>query len=92
MRPVQLSRYIAMSGWLQRAAYMPPLRTNHKVDTSRKKSAPYAVCTHERVGTLDDLIYNDLLTYAVIVLNGDSKAHLEVVTEYQPLDQAQFLS
>ena len=50
------------------------------------------VCTHERVGTFDDLIYNDLLTYAVIVLNGDSKAHLEVVTEYQPLDQAQLLS
>lgn len=50
------------------------------------------LCIHERVGTLDDLIYNDLLTYAVIVLNGDSKAHLEVVTEYQPLDQAQLLS
>lgn len=48
--------------------------------------------THERVGTLDDLIYNDLLTYAVIVLNGDSKVHLKVVTEYQPLDQAQLLS
>jgi hypothetical protein len=44
------------------------------------------------VGTFDDLIYNDLLTYAVIVLNGDSKAHPEVVTEYQPLDQAQLLS
>jgi hypothetical protein len=44
------------------------------------------------VGTFDDLIYNDLLTYAVIVLNGDSKAHLEVVTEYQPLDQVQLLS
>ena len=43
------------------------------------------MCTHERVDTFDDLIYNDLLTYAVIVLNGDSKAHLEVVTEYQPL-------
>ena len=39
------------------------------------------MCTHERVGTFDDLIYNDLLTYAVIVLNDDSKAHLEVVTE-----------
>lgn len=52
----------------------------------------YTVCTHERVGTFDDLIYNDLLTYAVIVLNDDSKAHLEVVTEYQPLDQAQLLS
>lgn len=33
----------------------------------------YCVCTHERVGTFDDLIYNDLLTYAVIVLNGDSR-------------------
>ena len=48
------------------------------------------LCIHERVGTFDDLIYNDLLTYAVIVLNGDSKAHLEVVTEYQPLDQAHY--
>jgi len=44
------------------------------------------------VGTFDDLIYNDLLTYAVIVLNGDSKAHLEVATEHQPLDQAPLLS
>lgn len=52
----------------------------------------YTVCTHERVGTFDDLIYNDLLTYAVIILNGNSKAHLEVVTELQPLDQAQLLS
>ena len=43
-------------------------------------------------GKFDDLIYNDLLTYAVIVLNGDSKAYLEVVTEYQPLDQVQLLS
>lgn len=50
-------------------------------------------CVYTRTGgTFDDLIYNDLLTYAVIVLNGDSKAHLEVVTEYQPLDQAQLLS
>lgn len=50
-------------------------------------------CVYTRTGgTFDDLIYNDLLTYAVIVLNGDSKAHLEVVTEYQPLDQVQLLS
>ena len=48
--------------------------------------------THERVGTFGDLIYNDPLAYANLVLNGDSKAHLEVVTEYQPLDQAQLLS
>ena len=41
---------------------------------------------------LDYLIYNDPLAYANLVLNGDSKAHLEVVTEYQPLDQAQLLS
>lgn len=40
----------------------------------------------QRVGTFDDLIYNDLLTYAAIVLNGDSKAHLKAVTEYKPLD------
>ena len=38
------------------------------------------------------VLYCDLLTYAVIVLNGDSKAHLEVVTGHQPLDQAQLLS
>jgi len=46
----------------------------------------YTVCTHERVGTFDDLIYNDLLTYAVIVLNGDPEAYLKAVTEYKPLD------
>jgi len=50
------------------------------------------VRTHERVGTFGDLIYNDPLAYANLVLNGDSKAYLEVVTEYQPLDQAQLLS
>ena len=25
MRPVQFARYVALPGWLQRAAYMPPL-------------------------------------------------------------------
>ncbi len=35
---------------------------------------------------LDYLIYNDLLTYAVIVLNGDPEAYLKAVTEYKPLD------
>jgi hypothetical protein len=44
------------------------------------------------VGTFGDLICNDPLAYANLVLNGDSKAHLEEVTEYQPLDQAQLLS
>ena len=28
MRPVRFSRYIEISVWLQRAAYMPPLQTN----------------------------------------------------------------
>ena len=28
MRPVRFARYIALSVWLRRAAYMPPLRTN----------------------------------------------------------------
>ncbi|WP_417340191.1 DUF6061 family protein [Gemmiger sp.] len=35
---------------------------------------------------LVDLIYNDPLACADLVLNGNSKAYLEVVTEYQPLD------
>ena len=31
MRPVVFARYIALSGWLRRAAYMPPLRITHKI-------------------------------------------------------------
>ncbi|ADC91765.1 hypothetical protein HMPREF0868_1334 [Mageeibacillus indolicus UPII9-5] len=38
------------------------------------------------MGTFDDLIYNGLLTYAVIVLNGNPEAYLKSVTEYKPLD------
>ena len=44
------------------------------------------MCTHERVGTFDDLIYNDPLAYADLVLNGDPEAYLKAVTEYKPLD------
>lgn len=35
---------------------------------------------------LDDLIYNDPVGYADLVLNGDLEAHLRNVTEYKPLD------
>ena len=35
---------------------------------------------------LDYLIYNDLIGYADLILNGDPKTYLETVTEYKPLD------
>ena len=35
---------------------------------------------------LDYLIYNDPITYADLVLNGDPEAYLKAVTEYKPLD------
>ena len=35
---------------------------------------------------LDDLIYNDPVGYADLVLNGDLEAYLRNVTEYKPLD------
>ena len=35
---------------------------------------------------LDYLIYNDLVAYADLVLNGDPEAYLKTVTEYKPLD------
>ena len=35
---------------------------------------------------LDYLICNDPLAYADLVLNGDSEAYLNAVTEYKPLD------
>jgi len=35
---------------------------------------------------LDYLIYNDLLAYADLVLNGDPEAYVKRVTEYTPLD------
>ena len=35
---------------------------------------------------LDYLIYNDPISYADLVLNGDPEAYLKAVTEYKPLD------
>ena len=35
---------------------------------------------------LDYLIYNDPITYADLILNGNPEAYLKAVTEYKPLD------
>ena len=35
---------------------------------------------------LDYLIYNDPIGYADLILNGDSKTYLKIVTEYKSLD------
>ena len=35
---------------------------------------------------LDYLIYNDLIAYAELILNGDPETYLKTVTEYKPLD------
>ena len=35
---------------------------------------------------LDYLIYNDPVTYAELILNGDPETYLKTVTEYKPLD------
>ncbi|MBQ8509676.1 MAG: hypothetical protein IJ493_07195 [Clostridia bacterium] len=35
---------------------------------------------------LDYLIYNDPITYAELILNGDPETYLKTVTEYKPLD------
>ena len=35
---------------------------------------------------LDYLIYNDPLSYAELILNGDPKRYLKAVTQYEPLD------
>jgi len=35
---------------------------------------------------LDYLIYNDPLTYADLILNGDVEAYLKAVTEYTPYE------
>lgn len=35
---------------------------------------------------LDDLIYNDPVGYAYLMLNGDLEAYLRNVTEYKPLE------
>lgn len=36
---------------------------------------------------LDELIYNDPLAYADLILNGDPKSYLDTVTMYRPLDE-----
>ena len=48
MRPVRFARYIALSVWLRRAAYMPPLRTNpvfsrHHLTAGGAMPRPYGV-------------------------------------------------
>ena len=35
---------------------------------------------------LDYLIYNDLVGYAELILNGDPETYLKTATEYKPLD------
>ena len=40
---------------------------------------------HQR-SELDYLIYNDPLSYAELILNGDPKRYLKVVTRYEPLN------
>ena len=35
---------------------------------------------------MDYLIYNDLLSYADLILNGDVEAYLNAVTEYKPYE------
>ena len=42
MRPVRFARYIALSVWLQRAAYMPPLRITHKFGVAIMSRAGHA--------------------------------------------------
>ncbi|MEI3304352.1 DUF6061 family protein [Gallintestinimicrobium sp.] len=45
------------------------------------------MCTHERLGTFDDLIRNAPLAHADFVLNGSTKMYSKTVTEYSLLDQ-----
>ena len=35
---------------------------------------------------MDYFIYNDLLVYADLILNGDVEAYLNAVTEYKPYE------
>ena len=42
MRPVRFARYIAFSEWLQRAAYMPPLRMTRNIVIAAKPRAGHA--------------------------------------------------
>ena len=45
------------------------------------------MCTHERLGTFDDLTRNAPSAYADFVLTGNTKIYSEAVTEYGLLDQ-----
>ena len=48
----------------------------------------FSICAiYCTLSTFDDLIYNDLLTYAVIVLNGNTKMYSEAANEYGLMDQ-----
>lgn len=40
---------------------------------------------HQR-SELDHLIYNDPVSYADLILNGDPEKYLKAVTEYKPSD------
>ena len=40
-----------------------------------------------QVSELDYLIYNDPLSYANLVLNGDVREYLQKRTDYRPLDE-----
>ena len=42
MRPVAFTRYIALPVWLQRAAYMPPLRMTRNFVITAKSRAGHA--------------------------------------------------
>ena len=42
MRPVAFARYIALPVWLQRAAFMPPLRIARKIVIAAKPRAGHA--------------------------------------------------
>ena len=42
MRPVRFIRYVALLGWLQRAAYMPPLLMTHNLPSTLFLFVPLA--------------------------------------------------
>ena len=41
----------------------------------------------DNMSELDWLIYNDSVSYADLILNGDPGAYLQAVTEYKSLDE-----
>ena len=48
MRPVRFTRYIALPVWLQRAAFMPPLRITRKIVIAAKPRAGHTPPLHAR--------------------------------------------